>query len=59
MATAPDPLPAGLVTVLTTSYLADTYLGGRPHEAGLGLGDCVRRTLATDLPSTSSKGVTG
>lgn len=47
LATAPVPLPGRLVSVLTTDYLADTYLGGRTHQAGLPLGQAVRRTLAT------------
>ncbi|MFI1767388.1 metallophosphoesterase [Streptomyces sp. NPDC020800] len=47
LVTAPVPLPDRLVSVLTTDYLADTYLGGRTHQAGLHLGHAVRRTLAT------------
>ncbi|MFD8778846.1 bifunctional metallophosphatase/5'-nucleotidase [Streptomyces sp. NPDC059916] len=47
---APRPLPSGIRTVLTTEYLADTFLGGRTHQAGLRLGQAVRRTLATPLP---------
>lgn len=47
LVTAPHPLPAGSRSVLTTSYLADTYLGGRTHQAGLQLGDAVRHVLST------------
>lgn len=47
---APTPLPSGTRAVLTTEYLADTFLGGRTHQAGLRLGQAVRRTLATPLP---------
>ncbi|WP_411146352.1 metallophosphoesterase [Streptomyces sp. x-80] len=50
LAIAPRPLPEGLRSVLTTDYLADTYLGGRTHQAGLRLGETVRRILATPLP---------
>ncbi|MFI1253169.1 metallophosphoesterase [Streptomyces netropsis] len=45
LVTSPDPLPAGLTSVLTTDYLADSYLGGRPHPAGLSLGSAIRSTL--------------
>ncbi|MGW1126378.1 metallophosphoesterase [Streptomyces sp. NPDC002526] len=55
LVTTPKPLPQGIRTVLTTSYLADTYLGGRTHQAGLRLGEAVRRTIATPLPRTESK----
>ncbi|MGW3926476.1 bifunctional metallophosphatase/5'-nucleotidase [Streptomyces microflavus] len=47
LVTAPHPLPAGSRSVLTTGYLADTYLGGRTHQAGLQLGDAVRHVLST------------
>jgi 2',3'-cyclic-nucleotide 2'-phosphodiesterase (5'-nucleotidase family) len=47
LVTTPGPLPDPLLSVLTTDYLADTYLGGRTHQAGLHLGQAVRRTLAT------------
>ncbi|WKX72168.1 metallophosphoesterase [Streptomyces sp. XD-27] len=50
LAIAPRPLPAGIRSVLTTGYLADTYLGGRTRQAGLRLGQAVRRTIATPLP---------
>lgn len=43
--TSPDPLPAGLTSVLTTDYLADSCLGGRPRPAGLSLGTAIRSTL--------------
>lgn len=45
LVTSPDPLPAGLMSVLTTDYLADSCLGGRTHPAGLGLGSAIRSTL--------------
>ncbi|MBD0844403.1 metallophosphoesterase [Streptomyces sp. TRM68416] len=41
----PDPLPDGITTVLTTDYLADTYLTGRTHAAGLLLGQAVKHVL--------------
>ncbi|MFJ7097177.1 metallophosphoesterase [Streptomyces mirabilis] len=50
LAIAPRPLPQEIRSVLTTDYLADTYFGGRTHEAGLRLGQTVRRTVATPLP---------
>ncbi|WP_030206256.1 metallophosphoesterase [Streptomyces bikiniensis] len=50
LAVVPWPLPQGIRSVLTTDYLADTHLGGRTHQAGLRLGEVVRRTLATTLP---------
>ncbi|WP_435239172.1 metallophosphoesterase [Streptomyces sp. YPW6] len=50
LAIAPWPLPEGIQSVLTTDYLADTYLGGRTYQAGLRLGQAVRRTVATSLP---------
>ncbi|MYV65968.1 bifunctional metallophosphatase/5'-nucleotidase [Streptomyces sp. SID2131] len=50
LAITPWPLPRGTRSVLTTDYLADTHLGGRTHQAGLRLGEAVRRTLATPLP---------
>ncbi|GLX22725.1 metallophosphoesterase [Streptomyces lavendulae] len=43
--TSPDPLPAGLASVLTTDYLADTCLGSRAHPAGLSLGSAIRSIL--------------
>ncbi|WP_406171919.1 metallophosphoesterase [Streptomyces sp. NBC_00996] len=49
LAIAPRPLPEGIRFVLTTDYLADTHLGGRTHQAGLRLGQAVRRTIATPL----------
>ncbi|MEU0444359.1 bifunctional metallophosphatase/5'-nucleotidase [Streptomyces tendae] len=42
---APDPLPDGVTTVLTTDYLADTYLAGSTHSAGLLLGQAVKHVL--------------
>lgn len=42
---APDPLPRRLSTVLTTGYLADTYLGGRTRQAGIRLNQAVQHTL--------------
>ncbi|MBK3560303.1 bifunctional metallophosphatase/5'-nucleotidase [Streptomyces sp. MBT56] len=46
LVTAPHPLPARIRSVLTTAYLADSYLTGRTYEAGLKLGDAVRHVLA-------------
>ncbi|WP_019074660.1 metallophosphoesterase [Streptomyces hokutonensis] len=48
---APRPLPEDTRSVLTTDYLADTHLGGRTRQAGLQLGQAVRRTIATPLPT--------
>ncbi|MES4886748.1 metallophosphoesterase [Streptomyces sp. NPDC096012] len=45
LVTAPDPLPDAITTVLTTDYLADTYLGERTHEAGLRLDQAVQHVL--------------
>ncbi|MEU4100265.1 metallophosphoesterase [Streptomyces tanashiensis] len=42
---APGPLPDRLPTVLTTGYLADTYLGGRTRQAGIRLSQAVQHTL--------------
>jgi 2',3'-cyclic-nucleotide 2'-phosphodiesterase (5'-nucleotidase family) len=42
---APDPLPDRLPTVLTTGYLADTYLGCRTRQAGVRLSQAVQHTL--------------
>ena len=55
---APDPLPAGLRAVLTTDYLAETFLNGRAHAAGLRLGQAVRHVLAGPLPATEEGGPT-
>ncbi|MFF7234268.1 bifunctional metallophosphatase/5'-nucleotidase [Streptomyces sioyaensis] len=51
LVTAPHPLPAGIRSVLTTSYLADTHLGGRTHQAGIPLGQAVRHVLSTAPPA--------
>ncbi|AZP22884.1 bifunctional metallophosphatase/5'-nucleotidase [Streptomyces aquilus] len=51
LVTAPDPLPDGIITVLTTDYLADTYLAGRTHAAGLWLSQAVKHVLTA--PSAS------
>ncbi|MGW5659844.1 metallophosphoesterase [Streptomyces sp. NPDC003758] len=56
LAIAPRPLPKGTRSMLTTDYLADTYLGGRTHQAGLRLGQAVRRTITT--PPEEEKGET-
>ncbi|MFF7636392.1 metallophosphoesterase [Kitasatospora sp. NPDC008050] len=53
--TAPDPLPPGIRSVLTTDYLAETVLAGRTHEAGLQLGQAVLHVLA-DAPSDHEEG---
>ncbi|OKK02607.1 phosphatase [Streptomyces sp. CB03234] len=42
---APGPLPRHLTTVLTTDYLANSYLGGRTHQAGLRLGQALQHLL--------------
>ncbi|MDF3140867.1 MULTISPECIES: metallophosphoesterase [unclassified Streptomyces] len=42
---SPDPLPDGITTVLTTDYLADNYLAGRSHAAGLLLGQALKHVL--------------
>ncbi|MGR3935281.1 bifunctional metallophosphatase/5'-nucleotidase [Streptomyces sp. BRA346] len=47
---APHPLPAHLVSVLTTDYLADTYLRGHTRQTGLTLGGCVRLALTIAQP---------
>ncbi|MDJ0340429.1 metallophosphoesterase [Streptomyces sp. H10-C2] len=52
LVTAPDPLPAGIRTVLTTDYLAEAFLGGRTHQAGIPLGQAVRHVLADPLPDS-------
>jgi len=43
--TAPAPLPDDATTVLTTDYLASTYLAGRTHAAGLLLSQAVKHVL--------------
>ncbi|MFE3167943.1 bifunctional metallophosphatase/5'-nucleotidase [Streptomyces sp. NPDC059224] len=48
LVTAPDPLPDAVTTVLTTDYLADTYLGGRTQEAGLRMDQALQHVLTTD-----------
>lgn len=45
LVTSPEPLPAGLTSVLTTDYLADSCLGGRTRPVGLSLGSAIRSTL--------------
>ncbi|WP_042434097.1 metallophosphoesterase [Streptacidiphilus anmyonensis] len=45
LVTAPDPLPAGVHTVVTTGYLAESLLAGRPYEARLTLGQAIHRVL--------------
>ncbi|MGW5096586.1 metallophosphoesterase [Streptomyces nodosus] len=54
LATAPDPLPDTITTVLTTDYLAETYLGERTHEAGLRLDQAVQHILTA--PDTAEGG---
>ncbi|MGI5255383.1 metallophosphoesterase [Actinacidiphila glaucinigra] len=49
---APNPLPPGLRSVLTTGYLAETLLGGRTHAAGIELGQAVARVLCDPLTVT-------
>lgn len=45
LVTSPVPLQAGMTSVLTTDYLADSCLGGRTHPASLSLGSAIRSTL--------------
>ncbi|MFE0677002.1 metallophosphoesterase [Streptomyces sp. NPDC058867] len=45
LVTSPDPLPDGITTVLTTDYLADNYLAGRSHAAGLLLSQALKHVL--------------
>ncbi|MFF4793625.1 bifunctional metallophosphatase/5'-nucleotidase [Streptomyces sp. NPDC001276] len=54
LVTAPDPLPDAITTVLTTDYLADTYLGERTHEAGLRLDQAIQHVLTA--PDTADGG---
>ncbi|MEV5956454.1 bifunctional metallophosphatase/5'-nucleotidase [Streptomyces sp. NPDC051987] len=54
LVTAPDPLPDTLTAVLTTDYLAETYLGERTHEAGLRLDQAVQHVLTA--PDTTEGG---
>ncbi|MEU7023938.1 bifunctional metallophosphatase/5'-nucleotidase [Streptomyces sp. NPDC046203] len=42
---APFPLPDRMPIVLTTSYLADAYVGGRIQRTGTSLSQAVQRTL--------------
>ncbi|MBO1333740.1 bifunctional metallophosphatase/5'-nucleotidase [Streptomyces sp. VRA16 Mangrove soil] len=51
LVTAPAHLPPTVRTVLTTDYLADSYLGGRTHQAGLRLGQAVCRVLTSASPT--------
>ncbi|MCF3122719.1 metallophosphoesterase [Streptomyces arenae] len=46
LVTSPDPLPDGITTVLTTDYLADNYLVGRSHAAGLLLSQALKQVLS-------------
>ena len=50
LVSAPRPLPHGVRDVLTTDYLAETYLGGRTHDVGLSLSQAVQHVLASPLP---------
>ncbi|MGD3108941.1 metallophosphoesterase [Streptomyces sp. YGL11-2] len=45
LVTEPTPLPPHLPTVLTTDYLAESYLDGRTHQAGLRLRQALQRIL--------------
>ncbi|MGW4750653.1 bifunctional metallophosphatase/5'-nucleotidase, partial [Streptomyces sp. NPDC004290] len=54
LATAPDTFPDTITTVLTTDYLAETYLGERTHEAGLRLDQAVQHILTA--PDTAEGG---
>ncbi|MCC3777895.1 metallophosphoesterase [Streptomyces sp. UNOB3_S3] len=52
LVTAPDPLPIGLRTVLTTDFLAGNFLGDHTRRAGMSLGQAVRHVL-TGAPSST------
>lgn len=56
LVTAPDPLPDAIATVLTTDYLADTYLGERTHEADLRLDQAIQHVLTTQFPDPAGGG---
>ncbi len=45
LVTGPTSLPPELPTVLTTDYLAESYLDGRTHQAGLRLRQAIQRIL--------------
>ncbi|MFF4605851.1 metallophosphoesterase [Streptomyces sp. NPDC001339] len=45
LVTEPAPMPLHLPTVLTTNYLAESYLDGRTHQAGLRLRQALHRIL--------------
>ncbi|GGU32287.1 metallophosphoesterase [Streptomyces violascens] len=45
LVTTPAPLPNGVRTVLTTDYLAETFLGGRTQQAALRLGQAIQHVL--------------
>jgi 5'-nucleotidase / UDP-sugar diphosphatase len=47
LVSSPDPLPDSITTVLTTDYLADNYLAGRSHAAGLLLSQALKHVLTT------------
>ncbi|MGP4115294.1 bifunctional metallophosphatase/5'-nucleotidase [Streptomyces sp. 4N509B] len=47
LSTAPDPLPEAVSSVLTTDYLAETYLGDVGQRAGISLGQALRHALST------------
>ncbi|KNB50231.1 phosphatase [Streptomyces caatingaensis] len=55
LVTAPDPLPAGLTGVLTTGFLAENFLGGRTHQAGISLGQAVRHVLTSHDPVSEGR----
>ncbi|MFE9402350.1 metallophosphoesterase [Streptomyces sp. NPDC006530] len=45
LVTTPDPLPPGVRTVLTTDYLADTFLGSHTQQTDLRLDEAVQHVL--------------
>ncbi|MFE9556378.1 metallophosphoesterase [Streptomyces sp. NPDC006703] len=45
LVTAPDPLPPGVRTVLTTDYLADTFLGSHTQQTDVRLDEAVQNVL--------------
>ncbi|WP_435797922.1 bifunctional metallophosphatase/5'-nucleotidase [Streptomyces klenkii] len=54
LVTAPDPLPVGLVSVLTTDCLAKNFLGVRTHPAGMSFSQAVRHAL-TGSPTSEGR----
>lgn len=57
LVTSPNPPPDAITTMLTTDYLADTYLGGRTHEAGLRLDQALQHVLTARFPESTDGGM--